>query len=233
MITVEEVSKQLGGQLVLDRVSMKVPDSTIVVVLGPSGAGKTVLLKVIAGLIPPDSGQVLYDGRALRYGRLADNEPILGRIGFVFQGGALFDWLNVAENVALPLTEKIKLSEKEIKARVERTLEYVGMGGAARLLKVRELSGGMVKLVAIARALVNEPRYLFFDEPTSGLDPANRERVCQLIADVGKKAGRSVVVVTHDLESTRRLTGRFYLLKRNQLVPAVEVKKEDYEPAGA
>ncbi len=230
MIVVERVSKRLRGQLVLDGVNMTVPDSAIVVVLGPSGAGKTVLLKIIAGLIPPDSGQVLYDGTPLRYGRVVDNEPILKRIGFVFQTGALFDWLNVAENVALPLTEKTHLSKNEIKERVARSLNDVGMTGAAKL-KVRELSGGMVKLVAIARALVNDPSYLFFDEPTSGLDPANRERVCQLITEVSKKGKRSVVVVTHDLESARRLAERFYLLKGNQLVLAVDVKKEDYEPA--
>ncbi|MEO0070784.1 MAG: ATP-binding cassette domain-containing protein [candidate division WOR-3 bacterium] len=226
----ERVSKRLRGQLVLDGVNMTVPDSAIVVVLGPSGAGKTVLLKIIAGLIPPDSGQVLYDGTPLRYGRVVDNEPILKRIGFVFQTGALFDWLNVAENVALPLTEKTHLSKNEIKERVAQSLNDVGMTGAAKL-KVRELSGGMVKLVAIARALVNDPSYLFFDEPTSGLDPANRERVCQLITEVSKKGKRSVVVVTHDLESARRLAERFYLLKGNQLVLAVDVKKEDYEPA--
>ncbi len=229
MIRVEQVSKRFSGQVILDNVSIEVPDSGVVVVLGPSGAGKTVLLKIIAGLIPPDSGKVIYDGAALHYGRFADNGAILGKIGFVFQGGALFDWLNVGENVALPLREKTRLNEKEIKNRVAEVLEYVGMKGTKEL-KVRELSGGMVKLVAIARALVNNPHYIFFDEPTSGLDPVNRERICELIAGLGKRERRSVVVVTHDLKSAESLTDQFYLLRSAKLTRTAEIKKEDYEP---
>ncbi len=232
MIRVEGVSKSLRGQMVLDNVNMEVNDGNIVVVLGRSGAGKTVLLKIITGLIQPDAGQVVYDGNLLHYGRVADNSSVLNKIGFVFQGGALFDWLSVADNVALPLREKTKMRLREINHRVNEVLKLVGIEGTEGL-KVKELSGGMVKLVAIARALVREPRYLFFDEPTSGLDPVSRERVCQLIANEGRRNGRSTIVVTHDLETARFLADRFYILRGAQLAQTEDVKKEDYEPESA
>ncbi len=228
MIKVEGVAKSFRGQKVLDNVNMEVGDSSIVVVLGRSGAGKTVLLKIIAGLVQPDEGQVIYDGSLLRYGRFADNRAVLNKIGFVFQGGALFDWLSVADNIALPLREKTKMRTGEINRRVGEVLELVGMKGIERL-RVKELSGGMVKLVAIARALVQKPRYLFLDEPTSGLDPVSRERVCWLIANEGRRDGRNSIVVTHDLESACFFTNRFYILKETQVFQSDDVKKEDYE----
>lgn len=229
MIRVEQVTKKMRGQVVLNDVSMEVPDGTIAVVLGPSGGGKSVLLKIIAGLLPPDSGRVIYDNQVLQFGEFADNEDILGRIGFVFQGGALFDWLNVTENVALPLRERAKLHPREIQERVLSALARVGMAEMAGLA-IQELSGGMVRLVAIARALVHDPDYLFFDEPTAGLDPATRERVCQLIADVCRERRRTALIVTHDLDTARFLGQRFYLLKGTRLKDAVDIKKEDYEP---
>jgi len=232
MIAVEGVFKSLRGQVILDNISLEVPDAGIVAVLGPSGAGKTVLLKIIAGIMHPDSGRVIYDGQELRYGRFADNEHTLAKIGFVFQGGALFDSLNVAENVSLPLKERTGLSRIEIEKRVLAVLEQVGMG-ANRGLYVRELSGGMVRMVAIARALITEPKYIFFDEPTSGLDPLLRERICDIIKSLAGTGNRSAVVVTHDIEVAKRLTDRLYILKGCKLFVAEEIKKEDYEPAGS
>ncbi len=232
MIAVEGVFKSLRGQVILDNISLEVPDAGIVAVLGPSGAGKTVLLKIIAGIMHPDSGRVIYDGQELRYGRFADNEHTLVKIGFVFQGGALFDSLNVAENVSLPLKERTGLSRIEIEKRVLAVLEQVGMG-ANRGLYVRELSGGMVRMVAIARALITEPKYIFFDEPTSGLDPLLRERICDIIKSLAGTGNRSAVVVTHDIEVAKRLTDRLYILKGCKLFVAEEIKKEDYEPAGS
>lgn len=230
MIAVERVCKKLRGQVVLDEVSMTVPDKEVVGVLGPSGAGKTVLLKIIAGLLAPDAGRVIYDGQELSYGRFADNQEKLGSIGFVFQGGALFDSLNVADNIALPLRERTGLTGTEVEKRVVAALEEVGMG-ANKGLQVRELSGGMVRLVAIARALVTEPKYIFFDEPTSGLDPVLRERVGAIIKRMVAGKARSVVIVTHDLESAKSLTDRLYILKGCRLFALDDIKKEDYEPA--
>lgn len=232
MIKLEQVTKRLQNQLILDKVNMEVPSGTRVVVLGPSGAGKTVLLKIMAGLISPDSGRVIYSDQILGYGRFTDNGTIRGKIGFVFQGGALFDSLTVADNIALPLRERSGLGRKEIAERVNALLCRVGLEEAGNL-RIAELSGGMVRLVAIARALVNDPAYLFFDEPTSGLDPVNRERVCQLISEVCAEQGRTAVVVTHDLEVAQKLGEQLYLLKGCRLRPAKEIKKEDYEFSGA
>ncbi|MCL6465743.1 MAG: ATP-binding cassette domain-containing protein [candidate division WOR-3 bacterium] len=232
MIKLEKVTKRLRGQLILDNVDIEIPEQTRVVVLGRSGVGKTVLLKIMAGLIVPDSGQVSYSGRILDYGLFADNGEILRKIGFVFQGGALFDSLTVADNVALPLRERSNLTVQEVEARVNRVLAQVGMEKAATL-RVQELSGGMTRLVAIARALVVEPSYLFFDEPTSGLDPASRDRICRLIFEVCYGQKRTAVIVTHDLDIARELGERLYLLRENRLFPAQDIRKEDYEPSVA
>jgi phospholipid/cholesterol/gamma-HCH transport system ATP-binding protein len=232
MIKLEKVTKRLRGQLILDNVDIEIPEQTRVVVLGRSGVGKTVLLKIMAGLIVPDSGQVSYSGQILDYGLFADNGEILQKIGFVFQDGALFDSLTVADNVALPLRERSNLTVKEVEARVKRVLAQVGMEKAATL-RVQELSGGMTRLVAIARALVVEPSYLFFDEPTSGLDPASRDRICRLIFEVCYEQKRTAVIVTHDLDIARELGERFYLLRENRLFPAQDIRKEDYEPSVA
>ncbi|NPV13696.1 ATP-binding cassette domain-containing protein [candidate division WOR-3 bacterium] len=232
MIKLEKVTKRLRGQLILNAIDMEVPQGTRVVVLGPSGAGKTILLKIMAGLIAPDSGQVSYDGQMLSYGPFADNGTISGKIGFVFQGGALFDSLTVKENIALPLREGSSLNDKEIETHVNQVLVQVGLEKAGNL-RIQQLSGGMVRLVAIARALVVEPSYLFFDEPTTGLDPINRDRICQLISEICCCKEKTAVVVTHDLDIARKLGEQIYLLKECRLTPAREIRKEDYEASGA
>jgi phospholipid/cholesterol/gamma-HCH transport system ATP-binding protein len=263
MIRVEQVSKTLRGKLILDSVNLVVPDASVVVVLGPSGAGKTTLLKIIAGIMTPDSGRVIYDAPHFT------KSVARPEIGFVFQNGALFDFLNVFENLALPLRERAGFSDNEINRRVQDVLRRVGFDkfqvsgsafgscqGSARfpsvvsalrtendeprtdnqevsLLSVRQLSGGMMRLVAIARALIYEPKYIFFDEPTSGLDPLLKERVCGLIRGLPQQWERSAVVVTHDLELAEKLTGHLYILKAGKLISSAEIKKEDYEPADA
>ncbi|MEO0077720.1 MAG: ATP-binding cassette domain-containing protein [candidate division WOR-3 bacterium] len=229
MIEVRKVSKHLAGKTVLDEVEFTVPDSGSVAILGRTGAGKSVLLRIMAGLLMPDSGTVIFDGRLLGYGRLADNGEALARLGFVFQGGALFDWLSAVENVALPLVERGRLSHAKAIEAAQFALRRVGLVEAAGL-RPRELSGGMTKLVAIARALVTNPKYVFYDEPTSGLDPVARERVCDLIRDLQDSESRASVVVTHDLDTVQRLGMHVYMLRRGRLCPVGDVRKEDYEP---
>lgn len=232
MITVSEVSKLLDGRAILDCVSFEVPDRKVVVILGPSGIGKTVLLRIMTGLLAPDSGTISYDGVPVRYGPLADNSAVLGRVGFVFQTGALFDSLTVAENVALPLRETRRIDRALLDQRVEEALTTVGMAHCrARLPDV--LSGGMTRLVAIARALVTEPDYLFFDEPTTGLDPVMRERMTRLILRLREKSGRTVVAVTHDLESAARMADAMYMLRDGRLTPMDRAGKEFYETSCA
>lgn len=228
MIAIERVSKRFHNRLVLDGVSFEVPDAKVVVILGPSGIGKTVLLKIMAGLMAPDQGLVSYDGTAFGYGTFSDNRPVYAQLGYVFQGGALFDSLSVADNVALPLRENTGLREREVRERAAAVLERVGMGQHARLLP-RALSGGMTRLVAIARALASSPRYLFFDEPTTGLDPVMRGRISDLISSLRDQEGKTEVVVTHDLDAARAVADRILMLKDGRLSSLEGARKEDYE----
>ena len=230
MIRVEAVSKQFRNNLVLDGVSLEVPDGATTVILGPSGVGKTVLLRIMAGLLRPDKGRVLHDGNRVHFGRFADNREQAGGIGYVFQGGALFDSMTVAENVALVLEETARLKRAEIARRTDEALRRVGMAEHAGLYP-RALSGGMTRLAAIARALVADPRTLFFDEPTTGLDPAVRERVFAIIKELRGRGNRAQVIVTHDLEAARLLADHMYMLRAAKLVRADIVRKEDYEQA--
>uniref|UniRef100_A0A7C4CAD6 ATP-binding cassette domain-containing protein n=1 Tax=candidate division WOR-3 bacterium TaxID=2052148 RepID=A0A7C4CAD6_UNCW3 len=229
MIEVRKVSKMLAGMAVLEDVDFVVPDSGGVVILGRTGAGKSVLLRVMAGLLAPDSGVVAFDGRLLEFGPLADNSEAMEQLGYVFQGGALFDWLSVVENVALPLMESRRTGRRKAVEAAQRVLWRVGLADAAGF-RPRELSGGMTKLAAIARALVADPKYVFYDEPTAGLDPITRDRVCGLIRELRDTESRASVVVTHDLETVRRLGGQVFMLRRGRLLPVSDVRKEDYEP---
>lgn len=230
MIRVEEVSKRFRDSVVLDQVSLEVPDGATTAILGPSGVGKTVLLKILAGLLAPDEGRVFHDGRRIHFGRFADNQVLTGGLGYVFQGGALFDSLSVAENVALVLEETTRLGRAEIRSRTDEVLRRVGMAEHAGLYP-RALSGGMTRLAAIARALVADPRSIFFDEPTTGLDPAVRERICAMIGELQEGGKRTQVVVTHDLGAASQLADQTYMLRAGKLVRADNVRKEDYEQA--
>jgi phospholipid/cholesterol/gamma-HCH transport system ATP-binding protein len=227
MIRVEGVSKRFRDKVVLDKISLDVPDGATTVILGPSGIGKTVLLKIMAGVLGPDEGRVFHDGRRIRFGRFAE---LTGGFGYVFQGGALFDSLTVAENVALVLEETTHLGRAEVNRRTQDVLRRVGMSGHGELYP-RALSGGMTRLVAIARALVADPRCIFYDEPTTGLDPAIRERICAMIRDLREHGKRTQIVVTHDLEAATLLADCTYMLRAGKLVRADNVRKEDYEQA--
>jgi phospholipid/cholesterol/gamma-HCH transport system ATP-binding protein len=199
IIEVREVWKAFEQNAVLRGVSLSLDKGTVLAVMGGSGSGKTVLLRIIDGLLRPDRGEVrLFDTRidTLREEQML---PIRRRVGFVFQGAALFDSMSVFENVAFPLREHTALSLGEITDRVHRLLETVGLPGADELLPA-ELSGGMRRRVGIARALVMEPEVVLFDEPTAGLDPTNARLVAELIAQLRRGVCDTAVVVTHDVE---------------------------------
>jgi phospholipid/cholesterol/gamma-HCH transport system ATP-binding protein len=198
-VEVYEVWKTFDRKPVLQGVSLTLDRGTVLVVMGGSGAGKTVLLRIVDGLIRPDRGAVHLFGTRIDGMREEQMLSIRRRVGFVFQGAALFDSLTVFENVAFPLREHTPLSTGEITDRVHRLLGLVGMTGTDDVLPA-ELSGGMRRRVGLARALVMEPEVVLFDEPTAGLDPTNARLVAELIAELRTGVCDTAMVVTHDIE---------------------------------
>ncbi len=216
LVEVVDVWKAFDAIQVLAGVSLDARRGETLVVMGGSGSGKTVLLRLIAGLLRPDRGRIRLLGHPIE--RLSEEQllPIRRRIGYVFQGAALFDSLSVLENVAYPLREHTRLGESEIHDRVVHFLSLVGLNGTVLSLLPGELSGGMRKRVGIARALANEPELMLFDEPTAGLDPTNSRLVAELISQVRTGVCDTAIVVTHDLELTRTVADRVAVLFDNR-----------------
>jgi phospholipid/cholesterol/gamma-HCH transport system ATP-binding protein len=206
-IVVHDLRKRFGRQVVLGGVNLDVPGGKITCIVGPSGSGKTVLLKHLNLLMRPDSGTITIDGVAVtRLGTHALNE-VREKLGMLFQAGALFDSMSIFDNIAFPLVEKTRLSEEEIKARVRETLKAVGLEGVEDKFP-SELSGGMQKRAALARALVHRPKILMLDEPTTGLDPARTGAIHRLIRDTQKTYGLTVVMVSHDVPAVFEICDR-------------------------
>jgi phospholipid/cholesterol/gamma-HCH transport system ATP-binding protein len=212
VVDVAGLRKSFDRAEVLRGVSFQLDRGETLVVMGGSGSGKTVLLRHVAGLIRPDAGEVRVFGLGIE--RLSEEEllPIRRRMGYVFQGAALFDSLSVYENVAFPLREHTGLAEPEIRERVAHVLSLVGLGEDVLTQLPSELSGGMRKRVGIARALVIEPELMLFDEPTAGLDPTNSKMVGELIVQLKGGAGDTSIVVTHDVELARTVADRLAIL---------------------
>jgi phospholipid/cholesterol/gamma-HCH transport system ATP-binding protein len=228
MIEIKKVSKRFDALVVLDDVSFRVLDAHLVVILGPSGTGKTVLLKSIIGIQSLDSGEIFFDGVPVHAARDSEMYEVRKNIGFVFQGTALFDSMSVCENIALPLVEHTTLSSHTIRERVDHILDIIGLPGKGTLYP-RSLSGGMKRLVAIGRALSLDPRYMFYDEPTTGLDPIMRDRVVALIIQLRQEYKKSGIVVTHDLDTARAVGDDIYMLKKGKISKLEQVKKEEYD----
>lgn len=212
VIEVIDVRKSFDTVDVLRGVSLTLAKGATTVVMGGSGSGKTVLLRCIAGLLRPDAGHIRVFGRDIE--RLSEEEllPIRRRMGYVFQGAALFDSLSVYDNVAFALHEHTQLPEPEIETRVVQALGRVGLDGDVLPLLPSELSGGMRKRVGIARALIGEPEVMLYDEPTAGLDPTNARLVAELISQVRTGVCDTSLVVTHDLELTKSVATRVAIL---------------------
>ncbi len=206
-IVVRDLRKSFGRQVVLDGVNLDVPAGMITCIVGPSGGGKTVLLKHLNLLLRSDSGQIIIDGvDVTRLSRRALN-GVREKLGMLFQAGALFDSMTIFDNVAFPLVEKTLLSEEEIGDRVEETLKSVGLEGVEGKFP-SELSGGMQKRAALARALVHRPKILMLDEPTTGLDPARTGAIHRLIRDTQQRYGLTVVMVSHDVPAVFEICDR-------------------------
>ena len=204
MIRVEHLYKSFDGRTVLEDVSAEFETGKTNLIIGRSGSGKTVLLKALVGLHEADSGRILFDDICYTDLNFEQRKEIRKQIGMIFQGGALLDSSTVRENVRLPLDLFTTLTEREKRDRVDFCLERVRLQGADRLYP-SELSGGMVKRVAIARAIVLNPRYLFCDEPNSGLDPQTSVVIDNLIYDITKEYNITTIVNTHDMNSVMEL----------------------------
>lgn len=216
MIDVRDLQKGFGTQRVLRGVNLRIDRGEAVVIIGRSGCGKSVLLKHLIGLVAPDAGEVRVDGQALAG---LDERALIGvrrRFGMLFQMAALFDSLDVYENVSFVLRREGRHSESEMRAMVAEALERVELPGIEQK-RPAELSGGMRKRVGLARAIVYRPSILLYDEPTTGLDPIASDRIDRLIRKVWEELGVTSIAVTHDMRSARRISNRIVMLHEGRV----------------
>ena len=216
MIEVRDLKKSFGPQPILDGVTFKIEEGESLVIIGRSGGGKSVLLKHIIGLLQPDSGAVVIDGEDITHMNERNLIRVRSKFGMVFQGAALFDSMNVAENVAFAFRRERKFTEKEIAIKVAEALDMVELPGVEKK-KPSELSGGMRKRVGLARAIIYHPSIVLYDEPTTGLDPIVSDSIDKLIMRVTDRMKVTTVVVTHDMRSARRVGHRIVMLHNKKI----------------
>jgi phospholipid/cholesterol/gamma-HCH transport system ATP-binding protein len=217
VIQVVNLQKSFNGHTVLRGLTLTVADGELLVIIGRSGGGKSVLLKHMIGLFKPDAGQVLINGVNLPRLRGRALDELRGKFGVVFQGNALFDSLSVFDNVAFPLRERTRLTHDAIRQRVEEKLEQVGLAGAGHKFPP-EISGGMRKRVALARALVTEPEIVFLDEPTTGLDPILCTTIHHMIRDLHRKLHFTAVMASHEIPDIFAIAHRVAMLNDGVIV---------------
>jgi phospholipid/cholesterol/gamma-HCH transport system ATP-binding protein len=219
MIELRNVHKAFGKQVVLNGVDFEVREGETVALLGPSGTGKSVLLKHIIGLIRPDVGEIYVDGKDVCHLKRKDLSELRSQIGYVFQNGALFDSMNVFDNVRLGITDENKYGDLEYcRQRVGECIRLVNLPADTIEKYPAQLSGGMRKRVGIARAIAGKPKYLLYDEPTSGLDPVNADIIDSLVQRLDHELGVTSVMVTHDVRGAFRVADRLALLSEGQIV---------------
>jgi phospholipid/cholesterol/gamma-HCH transport system ATP-binding protein len=229
-IRIRGLRKAFGDKRVLDGVDLDIMKSTSMVVIGGSGSGKSVLLKCILGLIEPDAGTIEIDGHDILTMDRREREAIRAGIGMLFQNGALFDSLPVWENVVFKLLAEHKITRPDAKAKAGDFLAQVGLAATVGELSPSELSGGMQKRVALARAIAAQPDILFFDEPTTGLDPIMGAVIDGLIVDCVKRLGSTAIAITHDMASAARIADQVAMLHKGKIVwngPAASLMTSD------
>jgi phospholipid/cholesterol/gamma-HCH transport system ATP-binding protein len=217
-ISVRGLRKSFGPKLVLDGIDLDVGVRESVVVIGGSGTGKSVMLKCILGLIRPDAGSIKIDGKEVTDLSAGERETLMRKFGMLFQGGALFDSLPVWQNVAFGLIQGRGVGRAEAKRVALQKLAAVGLGPDVGELRPAELSGGMQKRVALARAIAAEPEIIFFDEPTTGLDPITADVINDLIVKCVKELGATAVSITHDMASTRKIADRVAMIHGGKII---------------
>jgi len=212
----DEVYKAFDTKEVLRGLTLLIRKGEVLVILGGSGTGKTVILKHIVGLVPPDTGRVFVNGEDIT--ELDENAllPVRRKVGFLFQGGALFDSMSVFDNVAFPLREHTTMDESEIAGKVQEKLKLVGLENIDWMMPDK-LSGGMRKRVALARAIILEPEALLYDEPTTGLDPITTKWVSKLMRSVHENLGITSIIVTHNIQSAMTVADRIAFLYRGRI----------------
>jgi phospholipid/cholesterol/gamma-HCH transport system ATP-binding protein len=227
-IELSGVHKSFGTKHVLDGVNLSVPKGHSLVVIGGSGTGKSVMLKCILGLIQPDSGSIKIGGEEVSRLKGKDRDHLMTRFGMLFQGGALFDSIPVWENVAFGLIQgPLKMARKPARDIAMMKLGQVGLGTEIGELKPAELSGGMQKRVALARAIAADPEIIFFDEPTTGLDPIMADVINNLIVDCVKRLGATTISITHDMASARKIADDIAMIYKGRILWQGEAKKID------
>jgi phospholipid/cholesterol/gamma-HCH transport system ATP-binding protein len=225
-IRLRNLRKSFGEKLVLDGIDLDIMPGTSTVVIGGSGSGKSVLLKCILGLLEPDAGSIEIDGTDILRLPRREQEAIRSRIGMLFQNGALFDSLAVWENVVFGLLAQRRLRRSDGRDRAAEFLAQVGLAASVGDLYPAELSGGMQKRVALARAIAARPDIMFFDEPTTGLDPIMGAVIDGLVVDCVKQLGSTAVAITHDMASARRIGDAAAMIHRGRIIwsgPAAEL----------
>ena len=213
MIELKHICKSFGSQTVLDDISCEIGEGQVWCIIGQSGGGKSVMLKIMTGLLGPDQGEVLFDGQSTLGFTEREWSGILQDVGVVFQGAALFSSLSVYENVGIRLIESGQMDDKSILERVSAALDSVGLNPSEVLNKFPgELSGGMQKRVGVARAIVHRPKWLFYDEPTTGLDPVSSGKIDELISNLALEKGRTSIIITHDMYMVKTIATKVLLL---------------------
>ncbi|MBI9072621.1 MAG: ABC transporter ATP-binding protein [Melioribacteraceae bacterium] len=217
LIKISNLSKRFDKLVVLDDVSLSVTQGENLVVFGQSGTGKSVLLKCFIGLLKPEKGEILYKNQKLLDLTIKELNEIRKKLGFLFQGAALYDSMSVRENLEFPLKRHFDLSQTEVDEKVSSTLSLVSLEGAIDKMP-SELSGGMKKRIGLARAIITDPELMLYDEPTTGLDPITAKEISKLILDLQKKLSMTSMVVTHDLICAKIIADRAIFLSNGKIV---------------
>jgi phospholipid/cholesterol/gamma-HCH transport system ATP-binding protein len=214
---IKHITKSFGGRAVLRDIDFKIEKGENLVVFGKSGSGKSVLIKCMAGLLAPDDGEIFMLGEKIHGMKTTDLNLLRKRVGFLFQGAALYDSMTVRENLAFPLRDLKQKDRDKITALIADALENVGLSDAIDKMP-SELSGGMRKRVGLARTLILRPEIILYDEPTTGLDPITSKEISELILSIQKKYGTASVIITHDVECARLTADRMIIIKDGLLV---------------